>query len=143
MAFNKVSRMISVSITLTLTLISLFKRHHDLTLENFSLRQQLGVFKRCYPRPKLRSTDRLFWVWGSKVWTDWRDTLITVKPETVITWHRQGFRLYWRWLSRRKSVGRPMVGSEVRGLIKVMAQANPLWGAPRIHGELLKLGIEV
>jgi putative transposase len=135
--------MIGVSITLISTLISVFNRHRDLALENLALRQQLVVFKRRYPRPKLQPTDRLFWVWLSKVWTDWQAALIIVKPETVIAWHRQGFRLYWRWLSRRKSVGRPMVGSEVRALIKQMAQGNPLWGAPRIRGELQKLGIEI
>jgi putative transposase len=135
--------MIGVSNIFCSTLISVFKRHRDLALENLALKQQLAVFKRRYPRPKLRPTDRLFWVWLSKAWTAWRDTLIIVKPETVITWHRQGFRLCWRWLSSRKSVGRPMVGSEVRALIKLMAEANPLWGAPRIHGELQKLGIEI
>jgi putative transposase len=135
--------MISVSTTFILTLISVFKRDRNLALENLALRQQLAVFKRRHPRPKLQPTDRLFWVWLSKVWTDWQTALIIVKPETVIAWHRQGFRLYWRWLSRRKSLGRPMIGSEVRALIKEMARANPLWGAPRIHGELQKLGIEI
>jgi putative transposase len=118
-------------------------RHRDLALENLALRQQLAIFKRRHPRPRLRSTDRLFWVWLSKIWTGWRETLIIVKPETVIAWHRQAFRFYWRWLSRRKSIGRPTVSAEVRTLIKQMAQANPLWGAPRIHGELQKLGLEV
>jgi putative transposase len=135
--------MIGVSITFISTLISVFKRHRNLALENLALRQQLAVFKRLHTRPKLQPTDRLFWVWLSKAWTDWRDTLIIVKPETVIAWHRQSFRFYWGWLSRRKSAGRPMIGSEVRALIKEMAQANPLWGAPGIHGELLKLGIDI
>jgi putative transposase len=135
--------MIGVSITFISTLILVFKRHRNLALENLALRQQLAVFKRRHPRPKLQPTDRLFWVWLSKVWTDWQAALIIVKPETVIAWHRQSFRFYWRWLSRRKSVGRPVIGSEVRALIKEMARANPLWGAPRIHGELQKLGIEI
>jgi len=135
--------MLGVSITFISTLISIFKRRRNLALENLALRQQLAVFKRRHPRPKLQPIDRLFWVWLSKVWSDWQAALIIVKPETVIAWHRQSFRFYWRWLSRRKSVGRPMIGSEVRALIKEMTQANPLWGVPRIHGELLKLGIEI
>ncbi len=122
---------------------SAFSRHRDLALENLALRQQLVVFKRRHPRPRLRPADRLFWVWLSTVWSGWRDTLMIVKPETVIAWHRQAFRFYWRWLSQRKSVGRPTVAAEVRTLIKQMAQANPLWGAPRIHGELQKLGLEI
>ena len=122
---------------------SAFSRHRDLALENLALRQQLAIFKRCHPRPSLRPTDRLFWVWLSKIWAGWREALIIVKPETVIAWHRQAFRFYWRWLSRRKSIGRPRVSAEVRTLIKQMTQANPLWGAPRIHGELLKLGIDI
>ena len=135
--------MIRVSITFISAIISAFKRHRDLALENLALRQQLAVFKRRHPRPKLQPADRLFWVWLSKVWAGWRDTLIIVKPETVIAWHRQAFRFYWRWLSWPKSTGRPAVAAEVRTLIKQMAQANPLWGAPRIHGELQKLGLEI
>src|SRR5262249_14090852 len=135
--------MLGVSITFISTLISTFKRRRNLALENLALRQQLAVFKRRHPRPKLQPTDRLFWVWLSKLWTDWQAALIIVKPETVIAWHRQTFRFYWRWLSRRKCVGRPRVSAEVRTLIKQMTQANPLWGAPRIHGELLKLGIDI
>src|SRR5262245_62003362 len=115
----------------------------DLALENLALRQQLAIFKRRHPRPRLRPMDRIFWVWLSKIWAGWREALIIVKPETVIAWHRQVFRFYWRWLSRRKSISRPTVSAEVRMLIKQMAQANPLWGAPRIHGELQNLGLEV
>ncbi|HEX5083080.1 MAG TPA: integrase core domain-containing protein [Blastocatellia bacterium] len=135
--------MISGLIACISAFFSAFSRHRDLALENLALRQQLAIFKRRHPRPRLRPTDRLFWVWLSKFWTDWREALIIVKPETVIAWHRQAFRFYWRWLSRRKSIGRPTVSAEIRTLIKQMAQANPLWGAPRIHGELLKLGIDI
>jgi putative transposase len=85
---------------------------------------------------------RLFWVWLSRLWTDWRSALLIVKPETVIAWHRKGFRLYWTWKSRHRQ-GRPNVSAEIRDLIRKMSEANPRWGAPRIHGELLKLGIEV
>src|SRR5215510_11515253 len=108
--------MLGVLITFISTLISIFKRRRNLALENLALRQQLAVFKRRHPRPKLQPTDRLFWVWLSKLWADWREALIIVKPETVIAWHRQAFRFYWRWLSRRKSIGRPTVSAEVRNV---------------------------
>ncbi len=114
----------------------------DLVLENLALRQQLAVFKRKCPRPRLRRADRFFWVWLSRCWKDWQRALIIVRPETVVAWHRKGFRLFWTWISRRKS-GRPEVSPAVRALILKMAAANPLWGAPRIHGELLKLGISI
>jgi hypothetical protein len=78
----------------------------------------------------------------SQSWTVWQTGLASVKPETVLAWHRQGFRLYWTWKSRRRG-GRPTVGNEIRALIRTMSEANPLWGAPRIHGELLKLGFRV
>lgn len=110
--------------------------------ENLALRQQLAVALRRNQRPTLRRHDRVFWVILSRLWTDWRSALILVKPDTVVRWHRQGFRLYWRWKSRRRH-GRPGVPRAVRELIRRMALANPLWGAPRIHGELLKLGIEI
>jgi putative transposase len=135
--------MISGLIACISAFFSAFSRHRDLALENLALRQQLAIFKHRHPRPSLSPTDRLFWVWLSKIWTGWGEALIIVKPETVIARHRQAFRLYWRWLSRRKSIGRPRVSAEVRTLIKQMAQANPLWGAPRIHGELQNLGLEV
>jgi putative transposase len=125
------------------TFIAIFKDRRDLLLEILALRQQLIVFKRLHPRPQLRQTDRLFWMWLSKVWDGWRNALIIVKPETVLGWHRKGFSFFWTRLSQRKSVGRPAVNPQVRALIKQMAEANPLWGAPRIHGELLKLGIDV
>ena len=114
----------------------------DIALENLALRQQLAVFKRKCPRPRLRRTDRLFWVWLSRSWKDWHRVLIIVRPETVVAWHRKDFRLFWTWISRRKS-GRPEASPAVRALILKMAAANPLWGAPRIHGELLKLGIHI
>jgi putative transposase len=115
----------------------------EIALENLALRQQLAVMKRQRPRPRLRSADRLFWVWLSRIWPHWRKALLLVRPETVVGWHRQGFRLFWTWISRRKRCGRPGVSREVRDLIRKMAEANPLWGAPRIHGERLKLGIEI
>jgi putative transposase len=108
-----------------------------------ALRHQLQVLQRTRPRRlRLAKADRWLWVWLSRIWTGWRTALVIVKPETVLGWHRQGFRLFWTWKSRRR-VGRPTVPLEVRTLIRTMSRANPLWGAPRIHGELLKLGIDV
>jgi putative transposase len=125
------------------TLVSIIKLRRDLALENLALRQQLAVYQRCHPRPQIRQLDRLFWVWLSKIWGQWWSTLVIVKPETVIRWHRGGFKFFWTRLSRRNVGGRPPINDQVKALIKQIAQANPLGGAPRIHGELLKLGIEV
>jgi hypothetical protein len=91
---------------------------------------------------RLTASDRFLWVWLSRLWREWRSALLIVKPETVIAWHRRGFRLYWSWKSRHPQ-GRPSVSREVIDLIRKMSQANPRWGAPRIHGELLKLGFEL
>ena len=113
-----------------------------LAAENVALRQQLAVLQRSVKRPKLRKRDRIFWVWLSRVWSGWRSALAIVQPETVVRWHRQGFRLYWRWKSR-KQPGRPKVDREVRSLIRRMSQENPTWGAPRILSELLLLGHQV
>jgi putative transposase len=121
----------------------LFASRAQLAAENLALRHQLGVLGRTVRRPRLRKRDRIFWVWLSKLWPGWRSVLVVVKPATVIAWHRKGFRLYWTWKSRRKRKGRPAVPSEVRQLIRRMSQANSRWGAPRVHGELLKLGIEI
>jgi hypothetical protein len=107
------------------------------------LRQQLGILKRKMPRPRLRTQDRIFWILLRRLWPAWRDALVIVKPETVVAWHRAGFRLFWRLRSRPKSLGRPRIDAEVRTLIRRMVNENPSWGAPRIHGELLKLGFEV
>ena len=120
---------------------SALRCQQELAAENLALRQQLAVLKHGHPRPRLTKTDRLFWILLSKIWSGWRTSLHVVQPETVLRWHRQGFRYYWRWKSRRR--GRPKVDPEIRNLIRRMCRANPLWGAPRIHGELLKLGIDV
>jgi putative transposase len=102
-----------------------------------------AVLQRTRPRRvRLVTMDRWLWVVLARIWTGWRTALVIVKPETVIAWHREGFRLWWTWKSRRR-MGRPTVPADVRTLIRTMAQANPRWGAPRIHGELLKLGVEV
>jgi putative transposase len=107
------------------------------------LRQQLAVYKRTTTRPKLRRTDRLFWVWLARVWAGWRQPLLIVTPDTVLRWQRRRFREHWTKLSGRPTVGRPPVNAELKALVGKMAAANPLWGAARIHGELLKLGIHV
>jgi putative transposase len=120
-----------------------FRERRDLALENLALRQQLGVFKRKKRAPRLKRKDRLFWVILSRIWPRWQKVLHLIKADTVVGWQRQGFRIYWARISRRKSAGRRPVSSEVRALIRKMSQANPYWGAPRIHGELLKLGIEI
>jgi putative transposase len=120
-----------------------FKSRATLHLENLALRHQLCVLRRSVKRPKLSAPDRLVWTWLCEVWSDWRSALVIVKPETVIAWHRKSFRLFWTWRVRRGQRGRPAVSKEVRELIRKMSRDNPLWGAPRIHGELLKLGIDV
>jgi len=117
--------------------------HRQLALENLALRHQLAVYKRTVLRPRLRRTDRLLWVGLARVWTGWRAALVIVTPETVLRWQRHRFREHWTKLSGRPRVGRPPVSAEIRALVLRMAAANPLWGAPRIHGELVKLGIEV
>jgi len=120
-----------------------FRGRAVLQLELLALRHQLATVKRTSSRPSLRLADRLLWVVLSRILPNWREVLVIVKPETVIGWHRKGFRLFWTWKSRRRTGGRPPVAREVRDLIRRMSRDNPLWGAPRIHGELLKLGIEV
>jgi putative transposase len=94
-------------------------------------------------RPKLTPTDRLLWAWLSAVWKEWRSAIFIVKAATVIDWHRQCFPLFWTWKIRRGTPGRPRVPQEIRELIRTMSRGNPIWGAPRIHGDLLKLGIEI
>ena len=125
------------------TLRSMFRDRRELALENLALRQQLAILARTHPHWRLRKTDRLFWVWLSRMWESWRESLIVVKPDTVVRRHRKGFALYWTRLSRENHIGRPGTGKEIRDLIRDIASANPLWGSPRVHGELLKLGIHI
>jgi hypothetical protein len=127
----------SVLVSLLLTLRGCMRSRAALQLEVLALRHQRYVLQRCRSRRlRLSRSDRLLWVWISRLWKEWRAALVIVKPETVIDWHRQGFRLFWAWKSRRR-LGRPTVPPAVRTLIRTMSEANPLWGAPRIHGELL------
>ena len=122
--------------------VSALKSQRSLAFENLVLRQQLAVLRRSTKRPKLSPIDRAFWVALSRIWGDWRQNLVLVKPETVIGWHRNGFKLYWTWRSRRRR-GRPRIDAEIRRLIRQMANDNLRWGAPRIRGEPLKLGFKV
>ena len=112
-------------------------------MENLALRHQLGVLHRSVKKPKLTTFDRVLWAWLCNIWTDWRSAILVVKPETVIAWHRKGFCLLWTWKVRHGQTGRPALSREVRDLIRQMSRENPTWGAPRIHGELLKLGIDI
>jgi putative transposase len=125
-------------------LIRLFRSRRHLILENLAVRQQLAVLKRRHPRPMLGRFDKLFWIIAHQFWSAWKEALIVVTPETVVRWHRAGFRFYWRLISRiRKQAGRRRLSKEVRDLIFRMVVENPTWGAPRIHGELLMLGLDV
>jgi transposase InsO family protein len=135
--------MLTLLTALMSTVLSTLRSRRDLALENLALRQQLAVLSKARPRPRLTTGARLFWVWLSRTWHDWASALVIVTPETVIRWHRKGFKLFWTWRSRRRRPGRPTIDPEIRSLILRMAEANPTWGAPRVHGELLKLGIEV
>src|SRR5215831_2574840 len=115
----------------------------DLVAENVFLRQQLAILTRpTRRRPRLRARDKAFWLLARLARRDRRRHLLVVTPETVIRWHRRGWRLFWRWRSRAR-IGRPRISPEVRDLIATMARDNPRWGAERIRGELLKLGIAV
>src|SRR5229473_4423341 len=135
--------MISLLVSFLLTLRTWARPRAALQLEVLALRHQLQVLERTRPRRVRHSkADRWLWIELSRIWMGWRTTLVIVKPETVIAWHRRGFRLWWAWRSRRR-IGRPTVPTDIRTLIRDMANANPRWGAPRIHGELLKLGIDV
>jgi len=114
-----------------------------LTAENLALRQQLIVLKRNQNRPNLKVRDRLFWKVFSQTWSEWRNALLIVQPDTVIRWHQSAFKLYWKRKSQGGKRDRPPLDPNVKALVFKLATANPLWGAPKIHGELLKLGIEL
>ncbi len=126
----------------TILLRLLLQSRAALVAENLALRQQVAVLQRSVKRPRLHRRDRIFWVWLSRLCRGWRSSLIVVQPETVIRWHRQGFRLYWRWKSRGGR-GRPKFDAEIRALIRGMSRDNPTWGRRRIHSELHLLGYEV
>jgi putative transposase len=135
--------MLALLLNLLASLRSAFRTRAELALENLALRQQLATLHRSAPPPRLRLADRAFWVGLSQIWSRWADALIIVKPDTVVRWHRAGFRLFWRWKSRCHTPRKDEVTPEVKRLIRRMAKANPLWGAPKIHGELLMLGFVI
>jgi hypothetical protein len=135
--------MFAFLLKLLLVARSRLKSRACLEAENLVLRRQVIVLSRkSQSRVRLRNMDRLMFVWLYRCFPAILGAITVVKPETVIQWHRRGFRGYWRWKSRRRG-GRPRIDRELRDLIRRMSKDNPLWGAPRIHGELLMLGIEV
>ena len=135
--------MMPVLRALLLTLLDVARSRASLQIELLALRHQLQVLQRTRPRRvALTVSDRWLWVWLSRIWRAWQTALVIVEPATVVAWHRRGVRLFWTWRSRRRT-GRPAASQEVRDLIRTMSEANPRWGAPRLHGELLKLGIDV
>jgi hypothetical protein len=124
-------------------LSALLKSRRRLQAEDLILRHQVNILRRRAPgRTPLSNLDRLVFVWLYRLCPTVVDAVAIIRPETLIRWHRRGFRAFWRWKSRSRG-GRPTVPTEIRELIREMSRANWLWGAPRIHGELLKLGIEV
>src|ERR1022692_2948159 len=122
-----------------------FRTRRSLMLENLALRQQLAVFKRQQPRPRLGAIDKLFWVVARRFWAHWKKALLIVLPDTVARWHRSGFKLYWAMLCKVRNPvgGGRRISQQIRELIFQMVADNPSWGAPRIHGELLMLGFDV
>jgi putative transposase len=133
----------SVFSALIAYILSHCRSYKSLRLENMALRHQLAVYQHTVKRPKLRPFDRLFWVWLSRLWPEWKAALEVVQPRTVIAWQKTRFRDYWRHLSQSGKPGRPAVAKDVRNLIRDMWRSNPMWGSPRIVGELRKLGITV
>ena len=122
---------------------NLFKSRRQLEVENLFLRHQLNIALRRGPhRLRLRGSDRILMVWMTRLWPSLLGLSRVVQPDTILRWHRAGFQAYWRWKSRGRP-GRPSVSRELRELIRRMSKENRLWGAPRIHGELLKLGFEI
>jgi putative transposase len=133
----------SVFSALMAYVVSHFRSYESLRLENMALRHQLAVYHHTVTRPKLRPVDRLFWAWLSRLWPAWQRALEFVQPRTVIAWQKHRFRDYWRRLSQSGKPGRPAIAHEVCDLIQDMWRSNPLWGSPRIVGELRKLDITV
>jgi hypothetical protein len=126
------------------SVLASFRTRADLQLEVMALRHQLEVLRRDrQTRVRLSRLDRIFWILLYRLWPRCIDAVVLVKPATVVRWHQKGFRTFWSWKSRRRSRGRPPVPADIKNLIRRMSRENPLWGAPRIHGELLKLGVGI
>ena len=134
--------MLSLLLLLPRMIVTIFRDRQALMLENLALRQQLAVLQRSVKRPQFTNADRRFWILLYRCWNGWDKVNALMKADTVVRWHRHGFRQYWAWKSRRRQ-GRPKIDKSLRQLIQNMQRANSYWGAPRIHGELLKLGIEI
>src|SRR5207253_9185122 len=135
--------MFAIMHSLAMFVIDLFKSPRRLEAENLFLRHQLSIaLRRAPPRLRLRGSDRALMVWLTRLWPSLLGAAHVAQPETILRWHRSGFTAFWRWKSRNRA-GRPKVARELRDLIRRMSRENPLWGAPRIHGELLMLGFEV
>src|SRR5262245_36234609 len=135
--------MLAILHLLALFVADLFKSRRRLEAENLFLRHQLNIaLRRAPPRRRLQGSDRALLVWITSIWPNLLDLSQVVKPETILRWHRSGFKAFWRWKSRHRA-GRPKIDHELRDLIRQMSKQNPFWGAPRIHGELLKLGFDV
>src|SRR5207249_10406107 len=135
--------MFEVLISFLLSFRVYFRTQSDNQLEILALRHQIGVLQRKTPKPKLKQADRRLWVWLFQCWLRWRSALLMVKPATGIGWRRRGFRWYWTWKVRHGHAGRQSVPREARELIRILSRNNSTWGAPRIHSELLKLGIRI
>jgi putative transposase len=135
--------MLPVMAALLASLGALFRSRRSLALQVLTLQHQVAVYQQTVHRPRLRSSDRLFWAWLSRLWPGWQATLAFVQPRTVIAWQQKRFRDHWQRLSQSGTSGRPTITREVRDLIRDMSRANPRWGSPRIVGELRKLGIHV
>jgi putative transposase len=125
---------------LMLLIRGMVRNQSELAAENLALRQQLAALQHKSKRPQLRRRDRIFWAVLSRVWANWRSALLIVQPDTVVRWHRTGFKLFWRWKSRSGKIGRPRIEAEIRMLIRRMSRENPSWGVPRIQSELALLG---
>src|SRR5262245_12647967 len=135
-------RMLELLIVVVRALMLALRGHQELVLENLALRQQLAAFHRT-TRCRLRARDRFFWIVLARSWENWRQALRVVQPDTVVRWHRDWLRRRWTRRSRQRHSGRPPIDQQIRTLVCEMATANPLWGAPRIHGELQTLGVHV
>ena len=135
--------MLELLIVIGRALALALRGHRELGLENLALRQQLRALERTTTRPHLQTRDRLFWIALSRVWRNWRTAVVLVQPDTVVRWHRDWLRRRWARRSKPQPGGRPPIPQQIRVLIREMATANPLWGAPRIHGELRTLGVNV
>src|ERR1035438_3771562 len=140
----KTGLMLRMFRVLSAVLPQFFRSRRDLLLENLALRQQLAVLRARHPQPRFSASDRLFWVILRRLWLGWNQALILVQPETVVRWHRAGFKVYWTWISRHRSrAGRTCVSRELPEIIFRMVAENSTWGAPRIHGELKMLGLDI